>query len=151
MRLNKFILAFLMTSTAVSARAYAQGEPGRDSIGKVNAVYVAAARGLLIEKKLLRDIAGKDIWVSVRGATMVASDATGELFKVPEDMAIEHGDLVATRIGDLSMRTLSPNLIATPNLVTQLVAPHDSLIALMFGLQQATPSMLSTFLGAKSK
>ena len=151
MKLNAMIAGLVMAGSVVSATAYADGEPASDTIGKVSRVYVAEARGLYVEKKLMRHTAGKDIWADVRSAAVVASDATGDMFKVPADMAIERGDLVATQAGDSSAHTLDPNLMATPNKITRLVAPHDSLTAMMFGLPQASPPVLSAFLGAKAK
>jgi hypothetical protein len=146
MNLNGMIAGLVMAGSVVSATAYADGEPASDTIGKVNRVYVAEARGLYVEKKLTRHAAGKDVWADVRIAATAASDATGDMFKVPADMAIERGDLVATQAGDSSVRSLNSNLIETPNQVTRLVAPHDSLIAIMFGLPQASPPALSAFL-----
>ena len=150
MKLNAMIAGLVMAGSVVSATAYADGDPASDSIGKVNRVYVAEARGLYIEKKLARHTAGKDIWAHVRSATIVASDATGDMFKVPADLAIERGDLVATQAGDSSAHTLDPNLIATPNKITRLVAPHDSLTAMMFGLPQAATPMVNALLGIKA-
>ena len=151
MHLNAVIAGLVMAGSVVSATAYADGEPASDTIGKVNRIYVAEARGLYVEKKLTRHATGKDIWAEVRIAARVASDATGDMFKVPADMAIERGDLVATQVGDSSVRALNSNLIETPNQVTRLVAPHDSLMAMMFGLPQASPPVLSAFLGTKAQ
>ena len=148
MKLSALISVLVMTGITVSA-ARADGTPASDTIGKVNRVYVAEARGLFIEKKLTKRTGGKEIWVDVRSKLMITNDEVGELFKVPTDMAIERGDLVATQIGDVSVRSLNPNLIATPNQVTQLIAPHDSLLAMMFGLPPASPPVLSAFLSAK--
>src|SRR4051812_33516213 len=125
--------------------AFADGHSAGITVGKVDRVYVSEARGLFIDKQLPKRAAGKEMWVDVRGATMTADHATGELFKVPADMAIERGDLVAARFGDQSARALDPNLIPTPNRVTQIVAPHDSLMAMMFGLPKASP-LISAFL-----
>jgi hypothetical protein len=150
MKLSALISVLVMTGVAVSV-ARADGTPASDTIGKVSRVYVAEARGLFIEKKLTKHTGGKEIWVDVRSKSMVTNDEVGELFKVPADMAIERGDLVATQAGDSSVRALNSNLIATPNQVTRLVAPHDSLIAMTFGLSQAAPPVLSAFLGAKTK
>jgi hypothetical protein len=71
------------------------------------------------------------------------------MFKAPVDVAIERGDLVATRIGDDSVQEMSLNLIPTPNKVTELVARHDSLMAMTFGLPKA-PRMVELFVSAKS-
>jgi hypothetical protein len=148
-KLNAMIVGLLVAGSAVSAMAFADGESASTTVGKVDRVYVCEARGLFIDKKILRRTAGKEIWVDVRGATMAADHATGELFKVPAELAIERGDLVATQLGDQSVRALNPNLIPTPNIVTQLVAPHDSLMAMMFGLPKAAP-LLSAFLNTKA-
>jgi hypothetical protein len=147
MRLNKILAGLLMTGAIVSATAHADGVPENTAVGKVDAVYVREARGLFIEKKLLRHSEDKEVWVDVRGAATVAATTTGEMFQVPADLAIRRGDLVATRMGDAS--GLEFKLIAIPNKVTQLVAPHDSLMAMTFGLPKA-PGMVNLFLQAKA-
>lgn len=147
MRLNNMLAGLLMTGAIVSATAHADGVPGNTAVGKVDAVYVREARGLFIEKKLLRHTEGREVWVDVRGAATVAATTTGELFQVPADLVIQRGDLVATQMGDDS--GLEFKLIAIPNKVTQLVAPHDSLMAMTFGLPKA-PNMVDIFLHAKA-
>jgi hypothetical protein len=148
-KLKAIITRLLMAGSVVSAMACADGESASTTVGKVDRVYVCEARGLFMDKKLLKRTAGKEIWVDVRDATIAADHETGELFKVPAELAIERGDLVATQIGDQSVRDLNPNLIPTQNRVTQLIAPHDSLMAMMFGLSKAS-LLLSAFLGAKA-
>jgi hypothetical protein len=140
MKLTKILAGLLMSGAVVSACASSE-------IGKVDRVYVREARGLYFEKKLLRRTEGKEVWVNVRGATMVSDKSTGEMFKVPADLAIERGDLVATRIGDESLRDL--NLVPIPNKVTQLVARHDTLMAMTFGLPTTSP-LLNVFMQAKA-
>jgi hypothetical protein len=148
MKLNKILAGLLISGAIVSTIAHAGGATADSDIGKVDAVYVREARGLFIEKKLLHHSEGKEVWVDVRGPMTVADKTTGEMFKVPADLAIERGDLVATQAGDESGRFL--NLIPIPNKVTQLVAPHDSLMAMMFGLPKSSP-MVNLFLNAKAQ
>ena len=148
MKLNKILAGLLMTGAVISPVAYADGGPGDAAVGKVDRLYIREARELFIEKKLLRRSEDKEVWVDVRTPATVASQTTGEMFKVPADLAIERGDLVATRVGDESGRFL--NLIPIPNKVTQLVAPHDSLMAMTFGLPKSSP-MLDLFVAAKAQ
>ena len=113
----------------------------------MDTVYVREAKGLFIEKKLLRHSEGREVWVDVRGAATVAATTIGDMFQVPADLAIQRGDLVATRMGDDS--ALAFKLIAIPNKITRLVAPHDSLMAMTFGLPKA-PGMVNLSLNAKA-
>lgn len=149
MRLNKIIAGLLIAGAVVSAVAHADGGAGDAAVGRVDKVYVREARGLFIEQKLLQSSAGKEVWVEVRGPDTVADKTTGEMFKVPVNLAIERGDLVATRIGDDSVHEMNLNLIPIPNKVTQLIARHDSLMAMTFGLPKA-PGMVELFMSAKA-
>jgi hypothetical protein len=147
-RLNNVLAGVLISGAIESTAAHAEDRPGNVTIGKVDRVYVREFRGLYIEKKLLRHNEGKELWVDVRDPATAASQTIGEMFKVPADLAIERGDLVATRYGDESGAYL--NLIPTPNKVTQLVARHDTLMAMMFGLPKSSP-MVKLFLNAKAQ
>ena len=146
MRLNKFLAGLLMTGAVVAPVAHADGRPGNAGVGKVDTVYVREARGFFIEKKLLHHSEGKEVWVDVRSPETVVAETTGEMFKVPADLTIERGDLVATQIGAAG-RELS--LIPIPNKVTLLVAPRDSLMAMTFGLPKSWP-IVKLFLNAKA-
>jgi hypothetical protein len=101
----------------------------------VDTVYVREAKGLYIEKKLLRKIEHKELWVDVRFATALPGDPKSELFQVPADIAIERGDLVATRIGEPTLRSM--NLLPVVSRVTRLVARHDTLMAMAFGISNS--------------
>jgi len=135
MRLNKIIAGLLVTGAAASALAQSDGVKGDAVIGKVNTVYVLEAKGLYIEKKLLRKTENKEVWVDIRLATSIPGEPTGELFQVPADIAIERGDLVATRVGDLTPRIMG--LLPEVSRVTLLVAKHDTLMAMAFGLSNS--------------
>ncbi len=92
MILNRLLAALVIGGAAASAVAQSDGASGDAPVGKVNAVYVREARSLFIEKKLLRKVTGKELWVDVRAASQVVETAVGELFEVPADIAIERGD-----------------------------------------------------------
>jgi len=147
MKLNKIFAGLFMAGAIVSAIAHAE-EPEDAVVGKVGRVYVRECQGLFVEKQLLRHSKGKEIWADVRTPATVASQTTGEMFKVPANLAIEHGDLVATRYGDESGAYW--NLISIPNEVTKLVASHDNLMAITFGLTKSA-SMVDLFLSAKAR
>ena len=143
MKLKKMIAGLLMSAAITPISAYAGDAADISTVGKVDAVYVREARGLFIEKKLVRKFEDQEIWVDVRTATALADNAGGGMFKVPSELRLERGDLVATRVGDESARGL--NLIPIPNQVTQLVARHDTLMAITFGLPTSSP-LLNVFL-----
>jgi hypothetical protein len=132
MRLNRIIAALLMAGTAVPAVSQSDSVAGDSLVSKVAAVYVRESRGLYIEKKLLRTSGTKELWVHVRLATALPGEAAGELFQVPPEITIEVGDLVTTRSGDPTPRQM--NLLPEVNRVTRVVAGHDSLMAIAFGI-----------------
>src|SRR5258706_9300326 len=142
MILNRLLAALVIGGAAASAVAQSDGASGDAPVGKVNAVYVREARGLFIEKKLVRSFTGKELWVDVRAASQVAETAVGELFEVPADIVIERGDLVATRIGDPSARNW--NLIPEVNRVTSLAVKHDTSMPMAFGLNAKPAPGLGT-------
>ena len=146
MKATRIIAGLLTCAAVVSANAHADNAANSE-VGKVDTVYVRQARGLFIEKKLVRKIEDKEIWVDARTADALEQHTGGEMFKVPSNLPIERGDLVAMRLGDESARAL--NLIPIPNQVTHLVARHDTLMAIAFGLPKTSPG-LDVFL-AKSK
>jgi hypothetical protein len=131
MTLNKIFTGLLIAGAATSALAQSDSAIDTPVISKVDTVYVREAKGLYIEKSLLRHIDGKQLWVDVRLATMVAGETASELFQVPADLAIERGDLVTTRIGDTT--ALSLKLIPEVSRVATLVAKSDTLMAMTFG------------------
>ena len=139
MRANKFSAVLLILSVMASAVAQAAGVVDSSTIGKVDTVYVGEARGLYIEKKLLRKTEGQQLWVDVRRANSLPGMPDSELFQVPADMAVERGDLVATQFGDQTPRNL--NLIPAENRLTALVARHDTLMAMTFGLPKASKTV----------
>jgi hypothetical protein len=147
MRAKRIIAVLLLAGIAAPGLAQSPSAAGSSTIGKVDTVYVREARGLFFEKKLLRTAGRNELWVDVRLATSLAGDPRSELFRVPEDIAIERGDLVTTQYGDST--PLALKLLPEPNKVTQLVARHDTLMAMTFGLPNAG-RMLDLFVAAKA-
>ena len=123
MNINKILAGLVMAGAAATALA----QDG--AVGKVDTIYVREAKGLFIEKKLVRNNPSKDLWVNVR---LVTGEAASELYKVPAELAIERGDLVAMRDGDPTPASM--NLLPIDNKVTQLVARSDTLQAMLFGI-----------------
>ena len=136
MRLNRIMAGLLLSGVVVSTQSAAM--TGDSLISKVETVYVRVARGLYIEKKLLKKTELKELWVDVRFATSLPGEPASELFQVPADIAIDSGDLVTTRIGDPTPREL--NLIPVVNRVTRLVAKYDTPMAMAFGLSNSKPT-----------
>jgi hypothetical protein len=146
-RFNKFS-AVILISGVMAAAAQAAGVADNSMIGKVDTVYVGEARGLYIEKKLLRKIEDKKLWVDVHRANSLPGMLDSELFQVPADMAVERGDLVATQFGDQTPRDLK--LIPVENRLTALVARHDTLMAMTFGLPNA-PKIVESYLAKEGQ
>jgi hypothetical protein len=136
MTLIKIVSGALLAAAAGSVLAQDDGATGNSAVSKVAAVYVREARGLYYEKALLRRAEDKALWVEVRFADALTGGVKSELFLVPAGVAIERGDLVVTRAGDESPRNL--NLLPDVSRVTRLVAKHDTLMAMAFGLSNST-------------
>jgi hypothetical protein len=135
MRLNIIIAGILVAVASAPTLAQSDSAADNSMISKVDTVYVREANGLYIEKKLLRKTEHRELWVDVRFATTPVGEPNSELFKVPADIAIERGDLVAARFGDPTPRNMK--LLPETNRVTGLVAKHDTLMAMTFGLSNS--------------
>ena len=130
MKRNLMIAAIAMSATI--APAYAGQDEGQSAAGRVETVMVKEARGLYIEKKLVRKAEDKEVWVEVRFPGSGMNGAQTDLFQVPENATLERGDIVVAEVADQSPRVFS--LIADVNRVTSLVARHDTLYALLFDM-----------------
>jgi len=135
MKRNQWVVGLLIAAATASASAQPGGSGNNTVIGKVDTVYVRESKWLYIEKKLVRKVENEDLWVDVRFANPFPGDLGSELFQLPAHTAIERGDLVATKLGDQT--ALDMKLLPEVNQVTQLVAKHDTLIAMTFGLSNS--------------
>ena len=148
MATHKWVIG-LVVAGAVSAACAESGEATTHGvIGKVGTVYVSEARGLYIEKKLLKKIENKELWADVRFENSRPDDTNYEMFKLPPEATIEPGDLVNTKTGDNS--ALAFKLLPDPNKITQLVAKRDTLMAMTFGLPKS-PKTVEWFLAKKDQ
>jgi hypothetical protein len=137
MRFNQLEMTLLVLLTAAGfAPGLAQAGGDGDVIGRVETVYVRESRDFFIEKKLLRKTAGKELWVAVN----VAQESKSELYRMPADVKIERGDMVATQAGDSKFHSM--NLVPQGNRVTELVAPRDTLMAMSSGLSTGTDARI---------
>jgi hypothetical protein len=133
MRLNKIITALLIAGTTAAALAQPVSVTGR-----VQTVYVREARGLYYEKKLLTGAATKPVWAEVRTEAALPGEPQTELVRVPANLAVERGDIVSFRTGDET--PLDLNLIPSVSRVTALVARHDTLAAITYGVVNPAPA-----------
>jgi hypothetical protein len=138
MRSNQWEMTLLVLLTAAGfapGLAQAGGGAVGDAVGRVETVYVRESRDLFIEKKLVQKTAGRELWVEVN----FAQESNPELYRMPVDVKIERGDVVATHAGDSKLH--ANNLVPQVNRVTEVVAPHDRVMAMSFGLS-AAPGVL---------
>ena len=142
MRLNKIITALLVAGMTAAALA----QPVTTT-AKIQTVYVRESRGLFYEKKLLTGAANKPLWAEVRMATETPGDVKTELVRVPANLPVEQGDVVSIRSGDESALTM--NLIPEISRVTGVVARHDTLAAMTYGVVSPAP-VLNLFVQAHS-
>jgi hypothetical protein len=133
MRLNKLITGLMIAGMAATTLAQPVSVTG-----KVETVYVREARGLYYEKKLLSGATNKPVWAEVRTATALPGEPQTELVRVPANLVVERGDVVTFRAGDET--PLDMNLIPTMSRVTALVARHDTLAAMTYGIVNPAPA-----------
>ena len=137
MRPEQLILGLLIAGAAAPASARGNDVSGDAVIGKVETVFICESKGLYFEKKLLRNTRGKELWAEIRFANSFPDDPDRELYKLPENTTIERGDLVATRNADPMPSVMK--LLPEVSRVTQLIAKHDTLMAMSFGLSNSRP------------
>jgi hypothetical protein len=148
MKLEHIASGLLLAALAASAPA--QNVDGNHLTGQVERIYVRESRSLFIEKKLIRKPAERELWAEVRIENPLRREYTTELAQLPQNVNIEHGDLVDTMITDASLLGVAqfsqPRLYAMPsgpaplpeiNRVTALLAKHDTLRAMLFGLNNS--------------
>jgi hypothetical protein len=147
MKLDHFVCGIVLaaaTSAALAQQAVATG--------RVETVYVRESRNLFIEKKLLKRSENKELWAEVRIENPLSKEYVTELAKLPDAMAVDRGDLVETAISESTLLgvaqfapvkpfAVSAGLMPFPevNRVTALVAKHDTLRAMLFGLNNSRP------------
>ena len=127
MSTNKLFLGLTIVVGSVCAQP--SESVANDAVGKVGTVFAREGTGLYIEKKLLRKVENEKLWADVHFATSEPGDVSYEMFKLPPEGPIEHGDLVMTKIGH---RSDFAYILAEHNKVTMLVAKHDTLMAMTF-------------------
>jgi hypothetical protein len=145
MKLEQIASGLLLAALAASAPA--QSVDGSHLTGQVERIYVRESRNLFIEKKLVRKPEQRELWAEVRIENPLRGEYVTELAQLPENVNIEHGDLVDTRITDATLLGVAqfspPTFYAVPsgpaplpevNRVTALLAKHDTLRAMLFGL-----------------
>lgn len=135
MEIHNLMATLLVIAAPAPAMAQPDGMADNTRMGRVDTVYVRVATAFYVQKSLLRNSDKQELWVDVRPATSLSGDAASELFRAPADVVIERGDLVITRSGDPTARTT--NLLSEVSRVTRLVAKHDTLMAMTFGLSNS--------------
>ena len=136
MKLVHFVAVLPLALLAAPGLAQQDNAGNKNQIGKVGTVYVREARGLYIEKNLMRRTEGKELWAEVRLPQSSGSSSSSELAKLPQDVAVETGDVVETRLvepvyGDVAQLEV--------NRVIRVVAKHDTLPAMLLGLADSPP------------
>jgi len=148
MKFEQLAPGLLLAALATSAPAH--GADGSHLTGQVERVYVRESRGLFIEKKLVHHPEQRELWAEVRIENPLRGEYVTELAQLPENVNIEHGDLVDTRMTDATLLGVAqfspPSFYAVPsgpapvpevNRVTALLAKHDTLRAMLFGLKDS--------------
>lgn len=138
MRINQIVLGLLAAAASASAPAEPTNVGSNTITGRVETVYAREYPGCFIEKKLLRNTAGKDLWAEVRFGEQPQGGASTELARIGPDTAIERGDIVEMRLAE-SVPVIQ-GVLREANRVSRLVARHDTLQALLFGLPGALQS-----------
>ena len=146
MKLDYIVWGLLLATGASPVLAQQPATANSGALtARVETVYVRESRGLFIEKKLLKRTGEKELWAEVRIENPVRREYVTELAKLPANVAIERGDLVAavitesTRPGSTQFAQSNRAGIAPfpeINRVTALLAKHDSLRAMLFGLNK---------------
>jgi hypothetical protein len=134
MRINQtvmLIFGLLGSAGAVPACAQAGDAAGAARVGRIETIYVRVSPDLFIEQKLLRKTAGKELWADVK----FAQEPAQEIFRMPAQIVVEGGDLVATQPGDTKLHSM--NLLPQDNRVTELVAKRGTLMAMSYGSANA--------------
>ena len=136
MKFVYFVAGLPLALLAAPALAQQDDAGNKSLIGKVETVYVREARGLYFEKKLVRRAEGKELWAEIRLPQPSSGGSSSELARLPADVAIETGDLVETRIVEPMPQNRA---LLEVNQVIKVVAKHDTLPALLFGLFNPRP------------
>mgnify|MGYP001474701547 CR=1 FL=1 len=140
MKRLQFFGALPLAVLSVAALAQQDNAGSKNQIGKVQSVYVREARGLYIEKSLIRRPEGRELWAEVRVAQPASGGVASELAKLPAHVTVDTGDVVETRLvepvhGDVAQLEV--------NRVIRVVAKFDTLPAMLLGLagSQAVPGL----------
>jgi hypothetical protein len=145
MNIIRLLAALVVTVAAMPS--FAEDADSGAIVGKVVKIYVRESNNFYIETNLVRSIAGKQHWTEVRFAAPLADGRTSEIVRLPEATKVEQGDLVSTQLAD--KRDFIPGLIPEVNRMVGLVAKHDSLAAMTFGMPKPLPNAALPFLQAQ--
>lgn len=148
MKLNHFACGLLFALAVWPAFAQTTSE----LTGRIETVYVRASRNFFIEKKLLKKAPALEWWAEIKIENPLANEYTTELVQLPREFIVERGDLVEASIPQAALSGLAPlfqpvlyavprGVAPMPELgrVTALVARHDTLRAMLFGMKTRQP------------
>jgi hypothetical protein len=109
---------------------------GTSPIGKVQGVYVEAYQGVFLDRQLVPDTSGKQLWVYVTFDAPLEDGRKFATAMLEQDTGIEPGDLVQLRLAhDGELRS---DAVPEHNRVTALIAKHDTAQARAFGRIEAS-------------
>lgn len=138
MKLNQAVIAVVVASSVGISAVHAQvsSAPVPDTVGKIDMVYVEVARGLLIDKKLVRERHQEGL-VAVADVLMPRHSAEPQLMvRLMPRSKVETGDLVTVqqaqpdwRMSAVSRTDPLPYELAP---IAEFKAAKDTLEAMMF-------------------
>jgi hypothetical protein len=138
MKAKRWMLGVLFCGAVCGAQLAQAADAGETALGKVHTIYVRVSDNLFFERKLVRPAPAQELWADVRPAQ---DSGKANLYKLPQDVKVEPADVVATREGD---NPLVAPLIPEVSRVTHIVAKHDTIRAIAFGLP-ASKSVVHRF------
>ncbi len=138
MKINQAVIAVIVVASAGISSAHAQvsNAPAPDTVGKVDTVYVEVARGLLIEKKLVRERHQEGLTVVADVVMSRNSPDPQVTVRLVPKSKIETGDLVAIQPAASDWRM--PTVAHTDSLpyelapIAEFKAGKDTLEAMLF-------------------
>ncbi len=132
MRIDRIVMGLLFASIAAAASARQNDADGNTVTGRIETIYVRESHRFFIERKLVRRTEGKELWAEVRFERLSQDDPVSELALLPANTGIEREDLVETRLAEPV--PLIRGTLPEVSRVIKLVAKHDTLQAMLFGL-----------------
>jgi hypothetical protein len=141
MKSARLHLAFALS--AITAPCFAQNAADGSLVGRVETFYVRQSANFFIEKRLVRRAPNNEQWTEVRFAGPLTDGRTSEIVRVPDTAVVEQGDLVSTQLAD--KRDFVPGLVPEVNRMVSVVAKHDTLAAMIFGLPKPAISAATPY------